>query len=477
VWRTSTVSTLRDALQHGVADRVGPAVVDVLEVVEVGDRDGERAPVADRAVELVAQALVEAPPVREAGQAVLARLPLELDDQPRLLRVRRGELEVERGEARVRLGELVLLRAQQVGLALRRGHLVAHREHLEAPVRRLGHEQALDLAARAKVAHRVGRVAAALVQVGERVVGLDLVAAQLRVLRDVERGLEVHARLDGAAGAVAHATEAQRRVDHAFAVAARRRALERVAQRRLGLVEPSILSSVAPRLLSAPAWPSVAPALWNAASAECSVASDSSRRPRFLRSMPMWLSVRARSSGSPCATAQREALLVPLEADVGPARARMDDADRAHRRRLRGEVARVLGDRERAQVVGERLRRVAQRVVDLPDAAQRVGAADVVADGLEQRERLAVGLERARLVERELGGAALEVAGARPRTGVGHERGELGRLGGEARGVARVVRERVGRLGQQRRRAGRVRTPGPSAARRRHASDTSTRQS
>jgi hypothetical protein len=147
---------------------------------------------------------------------------------------------------------------------------------------------------------------------------------------------------------------------------------------------------------------------------------------------------------------QREALLVPLEADVGPARTRMDDADRAHRRRLRGEVARVLGDRERAQVVGERLRRVAQGVVDLPDAAQRVGAADVVAHGLEQRERLAVGLERARLVERELGGAALEVAGARPRTGVGDERGELGSLGGEARGVARVVRERVGRFGQQR---------------------------
>jgi hypothetical protein len=93
--------------------------------------------------------------------------------------------------------------------------------------------------------------------------------------------------------------------------------------------------------------------------------------------------------------AQREALLVPVEPDVGAARARMHDADRAHRRRLRGHVAGVFRDRQRAEVVGEGLRRVAERVVDLSDAAQRVGPSDVVADGLEQREGLAVRLERA----------------------------------------------------------------------------------
>ena len=160
----------------------------------------------------------------------------------------------------------------------------------------------------------------------------------------------------------------------------------------------------------------------------------------------------------------------------------MHDADRAHRRRLRGGIPRVVGDRQRAQVVRERLRRVAKRVVDLADPAQRVGASHVVMDGLEAGERLAVGLERTGLVERELGRAPLEVPRPGARAGVGDQRRERGRLGGQARRIARVVRERVGRLGEERGEALRLRgRPGGTGRCGAHARvstrDTSTRQS
>jgi hypothetical protein len=137
-------------------------------------------------------------------------------------------------------------------------------------------------------------------------------------------------------------------------------------------------SSVAPRLLSAPAWPSV---------------EAGERRPqrgeRFVEPPEVLLVdadvvERARALDRVGLGArQREAAPVPVEPFLVTARARMHDADRAHRRRLRAQVARRFRDRQRTQVVRECLRRVPELVVDLSEAAQRIGATRIVTRGLE----------------------------------------------------------------------------------------------
>ena len=115
----------------------------------------------------------------------------------------------------------------------------------------------------------------------------------------------------------------------------------------------------------------------------CSVASDSSSRPRFLRLMPMLLSVlRALDRVGLRARAQREAAAVELEARrPGSPGARVHDADRAQRRRAScASSPRALVDRQRAQLVARApAAKSPSASCTKLIAAQRLGHRDVVA--------------------------------------------------------------------------------------------------
>ena len=64
--RAASRSTLRDLAQHVVADLVAEAVVDELEVVDVDHQQADRLGEAAGALDLVAQALLEATAVGQA---------------------------------------------------------------------------------------------------------------------------------------------------------------------------------------------------------------------------------------------------------------------------------------------------------------------------------------------------------------------------------------------------------------------------
>ena len=72
-----------DRSEEFIAHRVAVLVVDLLEVVDVDEQQGERGLVAGRVLELATQLLLERPVVAQAGQAVeqrvLARPPVQVD--------------------------------------------------------------------------------------------------------------------------------------------------------------------------------------------------------------------------------------------------------------------------------------------------------------------------------------------------------------------------------------------------------------
>ena len=68
----------RDVCEHAVPDGVTQRVVDPLEVVDVHQREAQPVPVALGAGDLVCDALVERAPVREPGELVVGREPLQL---------------------------------------------------------------------------------------------------------------------------------------------------------------------------------------------------------------------------------------------------------------------------------------------------------------------------------------------------------------------------------------------------------------
>ena len=68
----------RDALEDRVAGLVAVGVVDRLEVVDVGERDRQGSPVADRPFDLGEEGADDRGPVRDAGQAVGGRLGVGL---------------------------------------------------------------------------------------------------------------------------------------------------------------------------------------------------------------------------------------------------------------------------------------------------------------------------------------------------------------------------------------------------------------
>ena len=76
--------------QHVVADGVPVVVVDGLEVVEVGEHEGQRRAEPLGAGDLRRQRVLALPPVRDAGEAVDERLPLDDAVQPRVLECDRG---------------------------------------------------------------------------------------------------------------------------------------------------------------------------------------------------------------------------------------------------------------------------------------------------------------------------------------------------------------------------------------------------
>ncbi len=289
---------LRGRAQHRVADRVREPVVDRLEVVEVGHRHGERAVVAQRKRELVGQPLVETPPVGEAGQRVLVRLALELVEQHRLLQIGFGERDVERVELGVGAGQRFLPLALDLGLAsrgrdleldLQRAHLVACRLRLHLALERVEPPEVRE----------GGRIVARrLVIVGERLVHLELRGLQVVALAHRERGTQPLARFVDASVSQAQPAEREARVRDAVAIAGRFRQRERFAHRALRgrnvpfalLHEPEVVERGA--LLQRQAEPT------KTACASPSAASASSSWPRFLRLMPMLLSVLPRSIAS-----------------------------------------------------------------------------------------------------------------------------------------------------------------------------------
>src|SRR6185437_1628462 len=76
---------LRELPQDAVADRVAVAVVDPLEVVEVGEDERERLSEALGARELGRELVVAVAAVREAREPVHERLPLDDPVQSRIL--------------------------------------------------------------------------------------------------------------------------------------------------------------------------------------------------------------------------------------------------------------------------------------------------------------------------------------------------------------------------------------------------------
>ena len=74
----AAVENAGDLLDHAVADRVAEGVVDLLEVVEVERHQRPGGAVAAAAGHLPAQVFLEAAPVLQPGQRVLARFPLQL---------------------------------------------------------------------------------------------------------------------------------------------------------------------------------------------------------------------------------------------------------------------------------------------------------------------------------------------------------------------------------------------------------------
>ena len=98
-----------DGHQYRVTRRVTEDVVDLLEVVDVGDQQRARVVAAGRPIELRAKALVKVPVVVEAGQRVSLGCKLELGAVVSVLDRQRNRASKSLGDLELFLGEGCIL--------------------------------------------------------------------------------------------------------------------------------------------------------------------------------------------------------------------------------------------------------------------------------------------------------------------------------------------------------------------------------